>query len=466
MKIALNVLKWIAGILLGFIIIVGLCWWLIPDEQLNPEADRFAAIAPAPPAANNAYFMIWGLTASPELDPHAVGQQIIAAHDRILASQKDLSKFKADAFYGDHPLRFSKDSKPFCLVENEKENCLQIYQSKQAEVKAQAQEKEIYLARYRKIREYEDFGVAMSLANYQSPLPSWNPIMRLSQLVDGDIAQRMARKGTQKAALEELAAEVNSWRRLLQGNDWLLTQMISVAALQRKYRLASEIMNAYPEVVSGYPAILEKITAPLAPDQTNIVASMGAEARSAVGTYRDMNQTGQIFKDSFFEGMPGPPLLAAFQLGGFRANASTNLSYLAFKESLDLFAKSPKEILEGRQEMLDRQAKLNGFSVGAIFFNPLGRIFLNAGMPEATAYAFRVADLIGLSRLVDLQRRLIAGNVAAENVSAVLANAGPTLMDPYTEKPMQWDVASKRVSFVLHGKRFANAGYVTLDNMK
>ena len=102
MKIALKIVKWIAGSLLGFIIIVGLCWWLIPDEELNLEAEKLMAIAPAPPAAKNAYFMIWGFEASPELDPHAVGQQIVAAHDRILASEKDLSKFKLEPFYGDN----------------------------------------------------------------------------------------------------------------------------------------------------------------------------------------------------------------------------------------------------------------------------------------------------------------------------------------------------------------------------
>ena len=109
MKIALNVLKWIAGILLGFIIIVGLCWWLIPDEELNLEAEKLMAIAPAPPAAKNAYFMIYGFAASPELDPHAVGQQIVAAHDRIVASEKDLSKFKLEPFFWDSYCTF-------CLV--------------------------------------------------------------------------------------------------------------------------------------------------------------------------------------------------------------------------------------------------------------------------------------------------------------------------------------------------------------
>ena len=99
MKIALKVFKWIAGSVLGLIIVIGLCWWLIPDEELDAAADKFLTAANVPPAAKNAYFMIWGLSASPELDPHVVGQQIVAAHDRILAAEKDLSKFKPDAFY-------------------------------------------------------------------------------------------------------------------------------------------------------------------------------------------------------------------------------------------------------------------------------------------------------------------------------------------------------------------------------
>ncbi len=464
MKIALNVLKWIAGILLGLIIIVGLCWWLIPDEALNAEAEKFAAIAPAPPAANNAYFMIWGFNSSPELDPHAVGQQIVAAHDRILASEKDLSKFKPDAFYGDHPLKYPKDSKPICDVE--KDNCLKVYQAKQAELRVESAERAIYLARYRKIRDYEDFGTAMSLLNYQTPLPSWNSIMRTSHLVDADIAIRMATKSTQKAALDELAADVNSWRRLLQGNDWIITQMVSAAALHRKYRLTSEIMNTYPEVVTTYPEVFEKITAPLLPGVTNVTASMRAEAQFGLGTYRDMQQSGKFLTDSFFEGLPGPPLRAAFLLGGFRVNASTNRAYESFKEMLELFAKPPKAILDGKKVLLERQAKQQALSIGAVFYNPIGRILETIGSPDMTVYAFRIADLIGLSRLVDTQRRLIASKLPMENVGAALANMGPGLMDPYTEKPMQWDAASKRVSFVLHGKRFANSGYVTLDHLK
>ncbi len=462
MKIALKIFKWIVGSLLGFIIIVGLCWWIIPDDELNPEAEKFVAQTAVPPAEKNAYFMIWGLMASPELDPHKVGQQIVVAHDRIIAAEKDLSRFKVESFYGDNPLKFPKDSKRLC--DAEKEKCLLVYQAKRAEIEAQSEDKKIYLARYRKIRDYEDFGAAMSQQNYHSPTPNWNPILRMSDLVDGAIAQRVAVKSSRQAALEELAGEINSWRRLLQSNDWLITQMISVVTLHRKYQLASEIMNAYPEVVSAYPAVIGKITAPLLPSETNILKSMRAEARSSLAFYQDLHRQGHFLADTAFVGMPGLPLRAALQAGGYRPNASINQSYVAFKVADDILSKSPKEMIDGRKTMLEEQGKVNALSFSAIFFNPVGRITNNVAYPNYINYAFRIDDLVGLSRLVELQRRIIESNVALDKVGEALANAGPGLMDPYTEKPMQWDAATKRVSFVLQGKRFANFGYVTLDH--
>ena len=464
-KIALNITKWMLGLMLGLIVVVGLCWWLIPDEPLTPEADKFTSFAHAPPAANNAYFMIWGFAASPELDPHVVGRQIVAAHDRLLAADKDLSNFKLENFYGERPLKFPKDSKRICdLTKNE--NCLMVYQSKQAEVEAQSEEYKVYLARYRKIREYQDFGLALSQLSSQSPVVAWNPILRISDLVDGNIAERMKSKTTQRAALEELAAEVSSWRRLLQGNDWLITQMISVVTLGRKYRLASEIMNAYPEVATVYPALMAKITVPLLPAETSTVNSVAAEARSVNGTFRGMQARGNFLEDSFFEGLPGSPLRAAIAVGGFRANATLNEGYRFFNELLVFLAKSPKEVLEGHKALLDLQEKRARFSLGAVFYNPVGRITANLITPSYTEYAFRVFDLIGLSRLLDLQRHIIEANVGTDKVGSLLAGAGPGLTNPYTELPMSWDPTTKQVSFKMHGKRNVSFGYVTLDHLK
>lgn len=466
MKTLLKVIKWLAAALFGFILVVGLCWWLLPDEKPDPEATRFVDHAAVPPTAKNAYFMIWGFAASPELDAHVVGQKIVAAHDRILAAEKYLTaaNFKLDSFYGDHPLTFPKDSKRIC--EFEKQNCLTVYQEKQAEVEAQSETYKAFLARYRQIREYEDFGFALSQVSAQTPIPAWNPIIRISDLVDGSIAARMKSKHSQQGALEELAAEIASWRRMLQGNDWLITQMISVVTLGRKYWLASEIMSAHPEVVAAYPALMAKITAPLSPQEANVVSSVGAESRLTVGTLRGTETAGRIIEDTFFVGLPGPPLRAAMAAGSFRVNATVNEAYRYFNELIQFMAKSPKEVLEGHLALREKQEKSLRLSPRDIFYNPVGRI-LNAGhTPSFFEYAFRVDDLIGYTRLLDLQRRVIEAGAAPDRVASLVAAAGPGLMDPYTEKPMQWNPATKRLSFTGHGKRKAEFSYVKIAHFK
>ena len=462
MQIALSIFKWIAGILLGLIIVVGLCWWLIPDQAIDPEVEKFIAKSAPPPAADNAYFMVWGFGASPELDPHKVGQEVVDAYNKIAAEGKGLARFKPESFHGEHALRIGKDRKRLCDVEKEK--CLAVYQSKSADVQTQTEEYKVLLSRYRKIRDYKGFGTAMAPVDFQTPIPSWQHIIAMSELVDATIARRISVKGSQQEAVEELAAEIKSWRRILQSDDWLITQMIAVATLHRKYRLASEIMGAHPALIADHPDLWKKITAPLAPADTNIVNSMRAEFQFALSLYRDLRSQQSFPDDSFFEGAAGAPLRAAFLAGGYRANASINQAYADFKRTGDLFSKSPKDILAGRQAMLDAQQKMHGITLGAIFFNPVGRITAASGAPDFTVYAFRINDLIGLSRLIDLQRRVIEGGVSIDGVGAALKAAGPTLFDPYTENPMQWDAASKKISFGLHGKRYANFGYVTLEH--
>ena len=41
MKVALKVFKWIAGLVLALIVVIGFSWWLIPDEALDAEAEKF-----------------------------------------------------------------------------------------------------------------------------------------------------------------------------------------------------------------------------------------------------------------------------------------------------------------------------------------------------------------------------------------------------------------------------------------
>ena len=469
MKTLRKTLKWLGLTILSFVLVVGLCWWLIPDEKLNPEAERFVAQPQVPPTKNNAYFMIWGLPASPELDPHQAGQKIVAAHDRLLAAQKSLKNFKADSYLGANPLTFPKDSKRICDVE--KQNCLLAYQENRALVESELEARKIFVERYRKIRSYEEFGAAMSQVTIESPVPSWQPIMRMSDLVDGSIALRMLSKSTQETALTELAAEIGSWRRLLQANDWLITQMVSVNAMHRKYRLASEIMNAYPDVVRAYPALMIAITSPVAVGSANIVTSVKHEARNTMQLFWDMGQEKRlIFTTLTKDRVPNELIESGLIRLAYQPNASINATYDSFNAVTTLLAKSPKEIVAGREGLLKWQEKRSALGPGAIFYNLVGKLVLSFDMPDYTPYAFRMHNLLGLSRLIDLQRRIIDANIPAEKIAESLPAFGADLMDPYTEKPMQWDPATRSLSFTLQksyaNRQVANYGVVQIAPAK
>ena len=458
MRVAAKVLDRIGRCLFVFGIIIGLCWWLIPDEALDIEAEKITRSVIFPPAANNGYFMVRGFPAAPELDAHAVGQQIVAAHDRIFLADKGLGNFDLESFYGERPLAPPKTSKRLC--EYQKESCLSVYHAKWVEIEAQSKVHAVYLARYRGIRHYPEFTLAISMVNAETPEPQWRSIMQMADLVDGSVAERMKSRNTQQAALEELAAEITLWRRISQGDVGLITQMIALNTLGRKYSLLSEILNKQPNVSAAYPVLLAEITAPLSPTESNIALSLGTEARWIFGAYRNVGEkTGSSDNQSFEDAMK-TLLKAALIAGVRRANATLNELSRHFDSMIQFSKQSPKAIFDGHKEQLAKLEKNIRFSPFDIFYNPLGR-YLNSGLQEGyIEYAFRVNDLIGYSRLIDLQRRIIAAGIEPEQIPAFLAAAGPGLMNPHTEQPMQWDAATQQVSFVGQSKRREEFGSV------
>lgn len=460
----LKALKWMVGGSLLFLVVLVACWNLIPDEALNPEAAKFIAIATPPAPENNAFYSIYGFESSPELDPHEVGKAIVAAHDRILATEKQLQDFKMALFLGANRLAMPVPYERLC--DTAKDNCLLVYQQKREEVAKQTEQYSVYLARIRKIRTYPEYAFALSQLSHHVTVPSWSQLMRISDLVDAGIAIRMEAPQSQAGALKELVDEIASWKRMLQSNDWLLTQMISEVVLKRKYQLAGEIMNKYPALVGEYPNEFRLITAPLQPAQTKVSLSVGVEARTSIVTFKRTGEMRTYFADSFFEGMPGPPLMAAFYLGGYKPNASINRAHAAFKSIFDHLSKSPREML-ATQSQHDRDlANMLEFDLKSLFYNPVGQASVKSIYPNFGQYANRVHNLIGLTRLVELQRQAIEKKLSASEIPAFLANAGPGLMDPYTETPMKWDANTKRISFELHNKRHDNYGYVTLETVK
>jgi hypothetical protein len=129
LKSLLRIFNWVGIALARIVMIVIACGWLLPDETLNPGTEKLLSVRPAPPAGHNGCFMFLGMRASPELDPHAVGQKIVAEHERLVAAQGDLTKFEFESFLGNTPLSISGPGPRLCDIEKEK--CLAVYQGMQ-----------------------------------------------------------------------------------------------------------------------------------------------------------------------------------------------------------------------------------------------------------------------------------------------------------------------------------------------
>lgn len=73
-------------------------------------------------------------------------------------------------------------------------------------------------------------------------------------------------------------------------------------------------------------------------------------------------------------------------------------------------------------------------------------------------YVQRVADIDGYRRLVLLQHRAAAEQVAPPNMPAWLAQSPEALRNPYTLQPMQWDAATRSLVFEGREKQNQNPG--------
>jgi hypothetical protein len=458
MATLLTSLKWLFYCGLALATAMGLCWWLIPDEALNPEAASFVAQPTVPPSAKNASFMLWGLPASPELDAYTVGRRIVSAWDRLEAAQKDSSVFRDDEYLGANPLNFG-DTKYLC--DAERENCLLVYQKSPERVEKELSSRSVYLERYRKIRTYEEFVSANSKITLATGVPNWGAAIRMSELSSASVALDMRSIAKQRSALTELAADIGTWKKILTTHDWVLGQTLAVIALHRKYRLASEILNAYPEVLERFPDLVQTITAPIPLADAKMVVGLKTEARIRMQHLWDLGGEGRLgtqwlYADSRVGFLKQLALHFAYQ-----PQATINEAYALARMSIDHYDQPPKEFLASDTAFMQRLAEIRQFRPLDFFYNPAGRLDVGEGLDmDYRKYYFRLHDLVGLSRMVALQRQLIAARVPSSKVAELLTSFGPELLDPFTERPMQWNAQSRQLSFELHGKRFANFGFV------
>jgi hypothetical protein len=131
-----------------------------------------------------------------------------------------------------------------------------------------------------------------------------------------------------------------------------------------------------------------------------------------------------------------------------QANSTTNLYYDWWGAILKT-AEAPAHqfddaLVRSRQE----KDELLGVGIQPFYIkNPTGKILVSVAEIEYEKYIERKFDTDGYVRLVALQLKIASEHIPSTDVPDLLNKSAPEWGDPYTLKPMAWDVANGEIVF-------------------
>lgn len=264
----------------------------------------------------------------------------------------------------------------------------------------------------------------------------------------------------QRAALDQLIADVGLWRRVLTGQGLLISKMLALAYLESDYLVLAD-MIADPHS-----------TVPLGPDDADNAAPLFALRDFDLGTafaaeFRVqaslLEQTQYLYTIGWTPAAArtGAPRLWTARLGSeisahfFKLDATANL--LA-QQAEQLMALTPGPAVVAADKKL-ADSSLSAWSfLGA--YNPTGRLLAGMAAPMGVTYPLRAWDAAALQRLVragyEIRRqRLAPGDVAAFLVRHPEWSTHPGDGRPFLWLPESGEIRVQTIGDQPHGRRFS-----------
>jgi len=441
--------------MVGIFLVGASCWLWLSDEALNPDVQRAMTALPSIPPEQNAYYPLWGLNASPELDAFEVGKTLIAAQAEAVKANAKAKiydvQFSPLPYLGVKPMLIRQSPQRYCKPLGDTPNCAAVLREHRDSLETELRTKAVYVQRYRNLRRYEYFEDAM-IATPNAPLLPWQSTRYISELVDADIVFNMAQPPTRAAALAELHAEMRLWQKINRGTTSLITRMVSTPELANKYRLASEMLLEYPEIAIEHRDIMAKITQPLTNEDTQMGRVFMGEFRFGAAFIETVHLLPDIENNLASDERALPPWLHRLQLAAaFKPNATLNAQYTRMRLAGDFYSQSAAAIAAGQSEF-DKKINYSMLDPAFWLYNPIGKISLNVSLPVFSSYVYRIQDVAGYSRLVELQRQLALNRTPLAKVGEMIAATDKNLYDPYTQKAMAFNAVTQTISFATNNK--------------
>lgn len=452
-RVMLRVLGWLVGSLLVLVGVVLACWWFLPDEDLLPEARAVLEAKPQVPPEQNAFFAMVGFAASPERDPHAVGRQIVERQVAFVAEKGPM----AEGVKYDDLLGTLLSSKPFLLKRCESfgmasggETCLERLRQQRQLLATEQEAHATLLRRYRDLSRYPRFENTVAPSAGTGFLVDWRSVIDASTLTDAAIAQEVDVTAKQASVLLALHDDLLLWRRFGRDANTLLDRILVTSILSRKLQLVSDLLREHPELARNHKDLLGSIELPLAPNEIDLLWPLNGELRfsSALIQAAFAQGAGTL---TFSTGVWAD---TANFLGrkAVRLNATYNMRFRHLRKLADLNRQGGMALVAQQAEVEEEQRTIHLGDPRHYLYNPAGKITVAVGASSAQAsYGYRMQDLLGFSRMVELQRRLAADQVSGDAVAAYIEKSGAELPDPYTGRAFRYDASQRKIFMDAHG---------------
>ncbi|HMN45623.1 MAG TPA: hypothetical protein PKE27_13645 [Povalibacter sp.] len=391
------------------------------DEPLIPELQALKVVRPPVPE-QNAYPIALGFLAANDVDPRVVGEAMLKAlHERYEAGQRmTIPAQDMRALLGTASQHEELRSQFKSLECNARVylDCANRLIAEVAEARLDGR-LAVLFARFETLSRQQRFDEGQERDAY-TPVAPYDPILDVARI-------RLAQRFGMDSSVDFIAQAANDlrfWRLMLRDGDTLVAKMIAIAGLQNTLDFLSALLRDRALTAAEVQSIRELVS-PLTREEADIGEAFLAEARSSVLT-------------------DTPPLaMGASRLDRWllQRNATLNGIYsdillpMRFRAAL-----SPSEFYrEGGYQPLNPARRAFPPSL----FNWGGaRLYRNSGW-DPQQFIARTHDENGRILLVLLQAELEQASGVA--VDAVLEAS--SYRNPYTGKPMEYDVRSRTIGF-------------------
>src|SRR5215472_8124346 len=264
----------------------------------------------------------------------------------------------------------------------------------------------------------------------------------------------------QRAALDDLIADVGLWRRVLTGRGLLISKMLALAYLESDYLVLADMIADPHSTVPLGPDDADNVVPLFALRNFDLGAAFAAEFRVQASL---LEQTQYLYTIGWTPAAArtGGPRIWTDRLGSeisghfFKLNATVNL----FAQQAErLMALTPGPAVAATDKKL-ADSSLSAWSfLGA--YNPIGRLLAGIAAPMGVTYPLRAWDAAALQRLVRAEYEIRRQRIAPADVPAFLVRHPEWSTHPGDGRPFLWlpESAEIRVQTIgdqPQGRRFS-----------